>query len=219
MSTKQDTGTNRSAFIWIGVGVVVVVGLFVWAIMSGGATSSGGGSYEVEAFGDVEVSGDALPLLDPNNVGIAELDPASGLPAPVATGTDYDGVASSIADAGEPQLLVFLAHWCPHCQAEVPRLVDQMAGTSSIDGVQVIGVATSSNATRSNFPPAAWLDGEGWTGGVLMDDSDASTLRAYGLGSFPAWAAVRADGTVAARATGELSPAQVSQLAAIAVGG
>lgn len=215
MSTKQ-TETNRSALIWIGVGVVVVIGLFVWAIMAGGATSSSGTSYEVEAFGDVDVTGDLLPILDPSNVGIAELDPAAGLPAPVATGTDYDGVASSIGDADGPQLLVFLAHWCPHCQAEVPRLVDQMAGTSSIDGVEVVGVATSSNATRTNFPPAAWLDTEGWTGGVLMDDSDASTLRAYGLGSFPAWAAVRADGTIAARATGELSPDQVSQLAALA---
>lgn len=219
MSTKQQAESSRSTFIWIAVGVVVVVGLFVWAIMSGGATSSGGGSYEVEAFGDVEVDGDALPILDPANVGIAELDPAAGLPAPVVTSTDFDGVASSVGDSGEPQLLVFLAHWCPHCQAEVPRLVDQMAGTSSIDGVQVVGIATSSNATRTNFPPAAWLDGEGWTGGLLMDDSDASALRAYGLGSFPAWAAVNADGTVAARATGELTPDQVSQLAGIAAGG
>ena len=135
MSTKSDTQSNRSAFIWIGVGVVVVVGLFVWAIASGGATSSTN-SFEVAAFGDVEVDG-SLPALDPANVGIAEFDEAAGLEVPVASGTDYNGEPSSIGDSGEPQIVAFLAHWCPHCQREVPRLVTAMDGGSTINALPI----------------------------------------------------------------------------------
>ncbi len=216
MSTKTETGSNKSTFIWIGIGVVVVGGLFAWAIASGGATS-GTASFDVPAFGDVEVEGSLDPL-DPSSAGIAEFDPATGQPAPLASGTDYNGETSSIGGSGEPQIIAFLAHWCSHCQAEVPRLVTAMDGGSAIGGVEVVGVATATNATRGNYPPAAWLDAEGWTGGVMMDDAESSTLRAYGLGSFPAWAAVKADGTIAARATGELSEEQVLQLAALAQG-
>ena len=216
MSTKTETGSNKSAFIWIGIGVVVVVGLFVWAIASGGATS-GNADFEVPAFGEIDVAG-ALAPLDPSSAGVAEFDPAAGQPAPVAIGTDYNGVASSVGDSGEPQIIVFLAHWCSFCQAEVPDLVTAMAGGSTIDGVEVVGVATASNSTRGNYPPASWLEAEGWTGGVLMDDAQSSVLVAYGLGSFPAWAAVQADGTVAGRATGALSEEQVSQWAALAQG-
>lgn len=216
MSTKTETGSNKSTFIWIGAGVVVVVALFAWAIASGGA-NSGNANYEVPAFGEIDVAGSLQPL-DPTSAGIAEFDPATGQPAPVAIGTDYNGEPSSIGDSGEPQIIAFLAHWCSHCQAEVPRLVTAMAGGSTIDGVEVVGVATATNSTRGNYPPAAWLDAEGWTGGVLMDNSESAVLQVYGLGSFPAWAAVKADGTIAARATGELSEEQVSQLAALAQG-
>ena len=27
-------------------------------------------------------------------------------------------------EPGSPQLIVVMAHWCPHCQAEIPRIVD-----------------------------------------------------------------------------------------------
>lgn len=201
MSTKQ-TETNRSALIWIGVGVVVVIGLFVWAIMAGGATSSSGTSYEVEAFGDVDVTGDLLPILDPGNVGIAELDPAAGLPAPVATGTDYDGVASSIGDADGPQLLVFLAHWCPHCQAELPHLVD-LAEDGAFDGMEAVVVLTGTNPTAPNFPPLDWLQREGWDGTVLVDEEDQAAGAAYGLSSYPYLVLVGEDGRVVARVAGE----------------
>jgi cytochrome c biogenesis protein CcmG, thiol:disulfide interchange protein DsbE len=213
--------TDRKTIIWIVVGVVVVVGLFVLALLSAGSGGGGGlgGSYQVEAFGDVEVTGERLSPLNPQSAGLAVNDPSVGLPAPVSTGTDWDGNPSVVPAPGEPTVIVFLAHWCPHCQSEVPRLVRQMNGGDTIAGAKIVGVATSSNITRGNFPPAAWLSNEGWTGGVLMDDQLGSTLVAYGLGSFPAWAVVAADGTIVARATGELNPAQVEALAALATQG
>ena len=54
-------------------------------------------------------------------------DPAIGKTVPTLTGKSvYDGGAVTIGPdtgGGKPQVIVFVAHWCPHCQAEVPRLV------------------------------------------------------------------------------------------------
>ncbi|MEX1280213.1 MAG: TlpA disulfide reductase family protein [Acidimicrobiia bacterium] len=219
MSTKPAPSTNRAPFLWIGLGVVVVVALFVWAIASGGTSGTASGSdFEVPAFGEVTIDGDPLPLLDPSGGGVAEFDPAAGQPAPLVSGTDWNGEPSTVGGAGS-QLVVFLAHWCPNCQAEVPVLVDLMAGGDTIDGVPVVAVATSANSTRAEFPPAAWLDREGWTGQVVMDDAETTALRAYGLAAFPAWAVIGPDGEIVTRATGQLPADAIRALAGLAAGG
>ena len=46
---------------------------------------------------------------------------------------------------------MFLAHWCPHCQAEVPRLVE-LAEQGAFDGVDVTAVATGTNADGAQLP-------------------------------------------------------------------
>ncbi|MDH3607456.1 MAG: hypothetical protein OER12_10740, partial [Acidimicrobiia bacterium] len=49
-------------------------------------------------------------------------DPAVGLAAPTIAGTSFDGSAVSIEPSGKHQVVIFLAHWCPHCQSEVKDL-------------------------------------------------------------------------------------------------
>ena len=61
---------------------------------------------------------------------------------PTLTGQSlFDGSDMTIAPTGKPQAIVFLAHWCPHCQAEVPRIV-ALAKAGKLDGIDVVGVAT-----------------------------------------------------------------------------
>ena len=217
--TTTSASTSRSTIIWIVVGVVAVIGLFVLALTSGNRGGAGlGGSYTVEAFGEVTVEGTLSPT-DPSSVGVVANDPEVGQPAPVVNGTDWDGEPTSIAADGTPRVIVFLAHWCPHCQSEVPRLVNALDGGTTIGGAELVGVATSTNITRGNYPPAAWLSNAGWSSPVIMDDQDMSVLRAYGISSFPGWAVVNADGEIVARATGELNPDQVEALATMAVQG
>ncbi|NCZ56650.1 MAG: hypothetical protein EBY86_08450 [Acidimicrobiia bacterium] len=60
---------------------------------------------------------------------------------------------------GTPMLLVFLAHWCPHCQAEVPVLVKWNQSMLVPDNLDVIAVATGTDETAPNYPPSvcqAW---------------------------------------------------------------
>ena len=54
----------------------------------------------------------------------------------------------------------------------------------------------------------------GLTAPVLADDAQGSAASAYGLSAFPFFTAVSADGKVVARDSGELTPAQLDQLAA-----
>ena len=106
-------------------------------------------------------------------------------------------------------MLVFLAHWCPHCQVELPLLVS-MAEAGAFDGVRTVAVLTGTNPDAPNFPPVPWLDREGWSGEVARDDPQASAANAYGLSSYPFLVMLDADGTVVGRVSGE-QPDEVVQ--------
>jgi hypothetical protein len=72
--------------------------------------------------------------------------------------------------------------------------------------------------TRGNYPPWSWLDREGWTSPVLVDDAFGSVMGAFGGRGFPYWVFFDGDGNVVARAEGELGVDTVSQLLELAAG-
>jgi thiol-disulfide isomerase/thioredoxin len=183
--------------------LVVIIGLVV-ALATGGDDEGPGGdpSSTVDpdqaTFGPVEVSGDPLPAFD----GDAADDAALGLAAPVTTATTPDGREITFGAAGDPTLLVFLAHWCPHCQAELPVLVD-MAADGDFEGVRTVAVLTGTNPDAPNFPPVLWLEDEGWEGEVALDDEAATAAAVHGLTSYPYLVMLDADGRVTGRIAGE----------------
>jgi len=156
--------------------------------------------------GEPLVSGDVLPQLL-TSVG----DAAVGLPAPTITGENFAGEAVAIAADGTPTAIVFLAHWCPHCQTEVPRVQAWLNSGGGVDGVEIVSVSTSVSAARANYPPSDWLEREQWSPDVLLDDATGSVHRSFGGGGFPYWVFLNADGTVAARTAGELDIATLEQ--------
>lgn len=158
----------------------------------------------------VTIDGEALPLLAAGNV-----DSAVGQPAPRLTGFDFDGNAVVAPRPTAPTLLLFLAHWCPHCQNEVPMLTEWHQSGGFLPGVEITSVATSTNPTRPNYPPDAWLAREGWAYPVLVDDGGFSAAQAYGLTAFPFWVLVDGNGIVQWRGTGELSPGDLEALVGI----
>ncbi len=194
---------NRKNMLAVGgvVAVVVVAALIAFGT-AGESTDATGG-----AFGEVTVTGRALPVLAEGAA-----DPAVGLDAPEIAGVDQAGNPVTFTPGGEPAVLIFLAHWCPHCQAEVPRIQQWVDETGGPDGVGLYGVATSTDRFRPNYPPGAWLDGEGWTPPVILDDQAKTLGTTYGVSAFPFWVVVDADGKVAARFSGELDRAGIEQL-------
>jgi thiol-disulfide isomerase/thioredoxin len=138
-------------------------------------------------------------------------DTAVGSSMPTLTGTGLDGKSIEIAPTGKPQVLVFVAHWCPHCQAEVPRIVT-LANDGVFDGVDVTAIATGTNSGYPNYPPSAWLKNDQWPFRVMADSGAFTAARAFGLSSYPYIVFVDAAGKVVGRTSGEIAPGDLTKM-------
>jgi 1-aminocyclopropane-1-carboxylate deaminase len=69
---------------------------------------------------------------------------------------------------------------------------------------RVVGIATSTDERRENYPPSDWLAREGFPWPVLADSADLDAAAAYGVTGFPTFLLFDADGTVLWRTSGEL---------------
>jgi len=162
-----------------------------------------------EVLGDVEVIGDALPTFAQG------ADAAVGMTAPVLIGADYDGNPTQVdAVSDGPTMVVFLAHWCPHCNAEIPKLMQLDAEGRIPDGVNVVTVSTGLNPDAPNYPPDQWLADWEWSFPVIADGVPASQSyflggNAYGLTGVPFTVLVDGDGIVVGRWAGERSVEEI----------
>lgn len=195
-SAPVPTRSSRTPLL---VGAALVAVVIVAAIAAVVLTSSPSGGISEPASEPIRITGGALPAL-----GADGTDAAVGLTIPTLSGTDLAGEPITIGPDDGPMAIVILAHWCPHCQAEVPRLVDHLAASGMPAGVRLVALSTSINRAQPNYPPSAWLEREGWTVPTLTDDASSSALTALGMANFPGFVFVDADGRVASRMTGEL---------------
>jgi thiol-disulfide isomerase/thioredoxin len=192
-------------YILGGLAAVVVVAAVAAVVIAG---SSPTGRSE-PATQPVAVAGNPLPALTNPSA-----DPAVGQAVPELSGVGLDGEPLTIGPGDGPMAIVILAHWCPHCQAELPALADYVARGGVPDDVSVVGVSTAIDPVRPNYPPSAWFGREGWMQPTLIDDADNSALQALGVNSFPGLVFVAADGTVAQRLTGEIGVDQFAEILA-----
>jgi thiol-disulfide isomerase/thioredoxin len=202
---------NR-VLIWGGAAVVVVIAIVVALVASGGNDAASATKWETA---QVEVTGASLPQYDPK----VTPDPAIGDTIPTLQGKSvFDGTPVKVAPDGKPQAVIFVAHWCPHCQAELPKLVT-LAKHGVFDGMTVTAVATGTSKQAPNYPPSAWLKGVDWPFPVMADSPDATAAQAYGINAYPYFVLVNADGTVAGRGSGELPPSAIeADVAALKAG-
>jgi thiol-disulfide isomerase/thioredoxin len=206
--TPRRTRSRAPLLVAAGLAVVVLIALAV-AVASGG-----GGDDDDTTTGDdpattgtVVVSGTPLPELTDS----AD-DPAVGMTFPTLTGVDQSGEPMTISADDGPMMVLFLAHWCPHCQREVPVVQDWVDDGGLPQGVDLVTVSTAIDPQRPNYPPDAWLEREGWTAPVLVDADNTAAIAA-GLSAFPYFVAVDGDGKVALRTTGELTTDQLDAIA------
>ena len=187
---------------WMIVGVVALV---VVAVGVGFLASRDAGerarSTEVAQVSDVNIEGDPLPPFDGG-----EPDPAMERMAPAFAATTFDGVEVSVLPGdGTARVIGFFAHWCPHCQRELPRIADWLASNELPAGVEVIAVSTAVDSGGGNYPPSAWFEKEQWPAVAVRDSESNEIGQAYGLRGFPYTVGVDADGRVVARVSGALS--------------
>jgi thiol-disulfide isomerase/thioredoxin len=188
----------------------LIAAALIVSVAVAASSSDGGGSTAVgDETAPVELRGDALPPF-------ADPDEAVGRVVPAISAQTLGGDRVELLADGTARLFGFFAHWCPHCQAEVPRVVAWLGENQLPEGLEVIAVSTGVEPTADNYPPSAWFDREQWPAPVLLDDADSSLATAFGLTSYPFWVATNGAGEVTARAAGELTTQQFEALLASA---
>jgi thiol-disulfide isomerase/thioredoxin len=204
---------KQPPWLWIGVAVLVLVLAVAAIVSSGGSEKKPTSAQGVEETRPVTVTGTPLVKLPDSGA-----DPALGQEIPEVRGQAFDGSPVFIRNDGRPKVIVFVAHWCPHCQREVPILVKYLKSNPLPKGVDLYTVATATSAKSPNYPPSAWLEKEGWTAPTMADSAEQQAAEAFGLSAFPYFVAVDGSGKVVARTTGEITTDEFAGLAERAIG-
>ena len=203
--------------LFLGVLALVVLGLsggddpaVAVAVENASATTApsmvfgGAGIPEVDM---VTLVGEPLPAVVPG-----EDDPAVGTLAPEITATSLASGGSITLGPGRARVIGFFAHWCPHCQDELPEITEWLAATPLPPNTEFIAVSTAVDEGNGNYPPSAWFNDVGFSSPVVVDDASATLLNGMGFGGFPAFVAIDASGVVVARAGGNIGTEGLASL-------
>ena len=208
---SQKPGMNKNV-MWgiIGGAILLVIAIVIAMTTTSSTTPATGKSVNVSK--SVSIQGEALQKAE-NSTGVIDptTDTAVGSSAPTFTASQIDG-RSYTYEPGRPTLFVFIAHWCPHCQAEVPRMVEWDGKGLIPDTIDVVAVSTSASKSENNFPPSDWLTKEKWTRPAVADSAASEIAAAYGVSGFPYFVAVDGGGKVVQRGSGELTEIQFTDL-------
>lgn len=191
----------------IAAAIVVVVALVVGVlVLRGGSESSEGAGPGKKAAGGVA---EACAGVTKSTGGAGSEGAASdlvGREAPPLSGTNcMDGKPTSLAGtAGKPTLIVFWAHWCPHCQRELPVIERLYERHRDEWNVFTVGTAIGANPASPEFStPAEFIETTGMTMPTILDPTGEMSAE-YNLEGFPQLYFVDADGKVVEVESGEL---------------
>jgi cytochrome c biogenesis protein CcmG/thiol:disulfide interchange protein DsbE len=206
---------NRNVIIAIAVAVVVVIAAVIAIVVSGG-DDNGSSSNNTSPSGvvlketqSVDIDGDSLDPLD-----IPENDTTIGLTPPTLRGSSFDGTSVVVepGESGRPIMVVFLAHWCPHCNAEIPILIEWKNSGGVPSNLDVIGVSTAVFDDRDNYPPSRWISDTKFPWPVMADNENSDAAISYGVAGFPSFVLIDEAGAVMYRADGQKSLAELTAI-------
>ena len=159
-------------------------------------------------FQPVTVVGNPLPQTPEPG----QADTGIGQTAPQLQGKTFLGAPVEIKAGDKPKVVMFFAHWCPHCQKEVPILGQWLKDNQSKFNVDYYAVSTGASAGRANYPPSKWFDDEKFPIPVMADNSRAEAANAFGLSSYPYLVFLDKDNKLVARDSSELTADQMTEL-------
>jgi thiol-disulfide isomerase/thioredoxin len=217
--SKQATRARRTAaapppkkasawWLWVVVGVIAaaaLVGVAVWSMNSSGDVSKGSvGTDNTSTAAETQpVTVVGQPLAQQLQRG--EDASVNGQTPPTLQGFTFAGQPIEIKPGGTAKMVVFLAHWCPHCNREIP-VIEQWAAAGKVPaGLDIIGISTGVTNQRDNYPPSEWIQKMKWAWPVLADSANSDAARAWGLAGYPTMVIVGADGKVKMRSSGEMT--------------
>ncbi|MBI3972621.1 MAG: TlpA family protein disulfide reductase [Chloroflexi bacterium] len=211
---QQRTRTTRLDFRWYLVAsTVVIVAIVVGASLLGGGSTTGTGS--------------AAPVGTVTETSLGGTPPAPGLLPVGSRAPDLQwtlgGKRESVAELrGTPALLVLLATWCPHCQAETPAL-SRISERYAPRGLRVVGV-NSSPVGQDQRSPSSVEDLRSYanTYGArfpLLLDRELIGAKRYGIRSFPTIYLVDKNGVIQFVQSGEVPETTLADVVERALAG
>jgi thiol-disulfide isomerase/thioredoxin len=151
----------------------------------------------------------ALPPFDPNQPN----DAALGLQLGTVTGTEYYTAAATSIDPADDTHRVWLvwAHWCPHCQNELPAVAEWYEeNAAAYPEIELVTISTAIDPSRDN-PLEPYLEESQFPFPVLVDE--ATTIAGQiGASAFPFWMVTDGEGTVLVRIPGAIGIETVEQI-------
>ena len=214
---------KKPLWLWAAIGAIVVIalGIAVWstrgsdAKVSVGTIGTDNSSSSAAETQPVTTVGNPLPKQTHSGVD----DTPIGLTPPTVKGFTFAGSPIDIVPGGRAKMVVFLAHWCPHCNREIPVIEGWAAAGGVPANLDIIGVSTGVSAQADNYPPSQWIAKMGWKWPVMADSPNNEAALAYGLGGYPTFVIVGADGKVKVRNSGELPQADLDAMVKQALAG
>ena len=210
----QKSQPSNGKWVVLAIVAAIATALLVAVVVGGGDEGSDttnslpGGDVLAKENQSVVIEG---TILEP--LGDEAIDPMVGQVAPTLNGATFDGSGVSVTPGdGQAYMVVFLAHWCPHCNREVPRLIEWQASGAVPSELQVVGVSTAVASDRPNYPPSQWTIDKGWTWPMMADSTSKEAAEAYGVSGYPFFVIVGADGEVKVRVSGEVGIPALTQI-------
>jgi thiol-disulfide isomerase/thioredoxin len=210
----QKSQPSNGKWVVLAIVAAIATALLVAVVVGGGDEGSDttnslpGGDVLAKENQSVVIEG---TILEP--LGDEAIDPMVGQVAPTLNGATFDGSGVSVTPGdGQAYMVVFLAHWCPHCNREVPRLIEWQASGAVPSELQVVGVSTAVASDRPNYPPSQWTIDKGWTWPMMADSTSMEAAEAYGVSGYPFFVIVGADGEVKVRVSGEVEIPALTQI-------
>lgn len=216
-TSMLNSSRRRTRLVLAGVACVIVVAA-LFAIGSSGDEPSGDSSTVTTTTSvDSPGPGEYQPVIVEGAAlvprGDGSSDQAVGVDAPILRGYDSSHNAVEVIPGSDgPVMLVFLAHWCPHCNREVPRLLEWKSRGLVPEGLRVVGITTGSREDLPNWPPSQWLDEFEWPWEVLADSQGQEAALAYGVDGYPFMVLINGGGKVAHRMSGEVEVEELDKI-------
>lgn len=150
--------------------------------------------------GSVTVTGKALVPYSSSG-----RDPALGCLAPIIDGQNFKGKPVRIGGPTKlPTMVIAGAHWCPHCNEEIPQVSAWLAQDGQGDSFTPVLLSTAVARGQSHYPPKLWVLAVSWTGAIMADSPSDQAAIALGVAAYPTFILLNADGTVFQRFSGQV---------------
>jgi thiol-disulfide isomerase/thioredoxin len=156
------------------------------------------------------------PSVPPGSLPVFEQgqpDAALGMVLGEVDGVEYYTETELVIDPADGTARAWLiwAHWCPHCQRELPPLSDWYTENADLyPNVELISVTSSIDPTRGN-PLEPYLDDLQLPFPAILDP-DLALAEQFGLSAYPFWVFTAPDGTTLLRIAGFLEIDQVAEI-------